>query len=216
MANIDDLDNFYELLGLEPHASAEEIRSAYRTRARQVHPDVAGPRGTAEFVRLNRAYETLIDPRRRRAYDERFRAVWRRARVGRSTGASEWFGGPLMLESLLVDLVAGMQEGARGRPLPARSPVHVELVLAPETARRGTEVRLDLPVTVICQNCRGTGLAEPFICPACRGKGRWPDTRQVRFFLPPPIRDGQIVSVNLGPADVAVGELHIHVRLSWL
>ncbi len=60
------------------------------------------------------------------------------------------------------------------------------------------------------------GLAEPFICPTCRGRGRWADTRKVKFFIPPPIRDGQIVTVDLAAADVAPTELHVHIRLSWL
>ena len=62
------MSNFYEILGVAPNASAETIRRAFRDRAKERHPDtVAG--SEADMVRLNQAYETLKDARRRRAYD---------------------------------------------------------------------------------------------------------------------------------------------------
>ncbi|MNK53533.1 Chaperone protein DnaJ [compost metagenome] len=60
--------NFYEILGVAPNATTETIRRAFRDRAKERHPDtVAG--SEAAMVRLNQAYETLKDARRRREYD---------------------------------------------------------------------------------------------------------------------------------------------------
>jgi molecular chaperone DnaJ len=59
----------YELLGIAPHASAQEVRDAYRRAARQHHPDAAGDRDVAAMAEINRAWWVLRDPQRRRDYD---------------------------------------------------------------------------------------------------------------------------------------------------
>ncbi len=90
----------------------------------------------------------------------------------------------------------------------------ISLVLAPEAARTGTRVRLDLPVVVTCRNCRGTGLAAPFVCSDCRGRGRWSDTRRIEFFLVPPIRDGQVVTLDLQASGISAGRVSARIRVS--
>ena len=57
----------YEILGVSNHASAEQIRSAYRALVQRVHPDGGGTAGVFDFVQ--QAYEVLSDPDKRRAYD---------------------------------------------------------------------------------------------------------------------------------------------------
>ncbi|MEK6286850.1 MAG: J domain-containing protein [Acidobacteriota bacterium] len=64
------MTDLYGILGLTPRATSDEIKSAYRRLARKYHPDVsASPDSAARFVRINRAYQVLSDPRRRAAYD---------------------------------------------------------------------------------------------------------------------------------------------------
>lgn len=68
------MKNLYAVLGVERDATLEQIRSAYRQLARQVHPDRAGG-NAAHFRQAREAYETLSDDRRRAAY-ETARAAW--------------------------------------------------------------------------------------------------------------------------------------------
>ncbi|KAH0988891.1 hypothetical protein GBA52_000374 [Prunus armeniaca] len=66
--------NFYKLLSLNPNinTSKDEIKKAYRSMALRYHPDVCHDpsiSSTKEFVRLNQAYKTLLDPVLRKEYD---------------------------------------------------------------------------------------------------------------------------------------------------
>ena len=62
---------YYELLGVDREASRSDIKSAYRAKARSIHPDVGG--SAAEFGALNEAYQALVDPIRRASYDRSLR-----------------------------------------------------------------------------------------------------------------------------------------------
>ena len=67
-----DQTDFYARLGLSPDATEEDIRKAYRAAARKLHPDVNSKDGATElFINMKEAFEALIDPRQRAAYDEK-------------------------------------------------------------------------------------------------------------------------------------------------
>lgn len=69
--------NHYQILGVKPHVSSEEIKRAYRELVKSRHPDFGhanrtedeNASATEEMRQLNEAYETLMDVRRRKAYD---------------------------------------------------------------------------------------------------------------------------------------------------
>lgn len=100
-----EFKDYYETLGVSRSATAEEIKRAYRKRARQFHPDKNKAKDAeGRFKEVNEANEVLSDPEKRRAYDE-LGANWRNGQ--RFTPPPGWnfgAGGP------------GFARGARGRP----------------------------------------------------------------------------------------------------
>jgi curved DNA-binding protein CbpA len=64
----------YVVLGIAEDADEETIRSAFRALARRYHPDVGAGSSPDQFQRAREAYETLVDPERRRRYDRQLRA----------------------------------------------------------------------------------------------------------------------------------------------
>jgi hypothetical protein len=65
-----DEATLYNVLGIKQLATDTEVRSAYRRLARQWHPDVCKePDAHEQFIRIQRAYEVLIDPHTRSRYD---------------------------------------------------------------------------------------------------------------------------------------------------
>lgn len=66
-----DYKNYYKLMGVQPTASPQEIKQAYRKLARKYHPDVSKePNAEQKFKEVGEAYEVLKDPKKRKQYDE--------------------------------------------------------------------------------------------------------------------------------------------------
>jgi len=68
-----DKDNeYYQILEIEEDASEEEIKLAYRRLAKIYHPDLnkTDPKAKEKFIKLHEAYDTLIDPQKRKVYDQ--------------------------------------------------------------------------------------------------------------------------------------------------
>ena len=80
--------SLYEVLGIPPSASSQEIKAAYRRLARSCHPDVAAierkSSSADEFIRIHDAYCTLSDPDKRASYD---RSLYRRRQRPLSTAS---------------------------------------------------------------------------------------------------------------------------------
>lgn len=67
--------DYYVVLGIAEDADEEMIRGAFRALARRYHPDVGAGSSPVEFQRAREAYETLVDPGRRRRHDRQLRAA---------------------------------------------------------------------------------------------------------------------------------------------
>lgn len=67
------MENLYNILGVAPNASADEIKKQYRTLAMRYHPDRNVESGAeTRFNAIQKAYDVLVDPRKRDEYDQKF------------------------------------------------------------------------------------------------------------------------------------------------
>lgn len=179
--------DYYEVLGVSRGASAEELKKAYRTKAKELHPDrnQDNPKAESEFKEVNEAYEVLKDDQKKAAYDRFGHAAFENGMGGGGGG-----GGPRggfaqgdfasafsdVFEDLFGDFVGGGggRGGARARAQRG-SDLRYNLRVTLEEAFKGVQKTINVPASVACDTCRGTGAeggAEPVTCPTCSGMGK--------------------------------------------
>jgi molecular chaperone DnaJ len=178
--------DYYEVLGLTRQASDEDIKKAYRTLARQYHPDANpnDPAAVDRFKEVQRAYETLRDPERRRRYD-----VFGDdgSRAGAGAGGADFGAGQFGLNDLFDAFFGGDAFGRFGggrNAGPARgADAELVLELTLSEAVFGARKTVEPHMPVECEVCAGTGAAagtHPARCSTCDGSG---EVRQVRRSL---------------------------------
>jgi len=170
------VSDYYALLGVARNATDDEIKRAYRSLARQYHPDSnPDPEVTEKFKEINVAYETLKDPERRRRYDLFGEDGTRPSGGGASAGEAFGFG------DIFDAFFGGDPFGNRGQAGPPRAPdaeavVHLELA----QAAFGTTATVEIRLPVACERCDGSGCetgTHPARCDVCGGAG---EVREVR------------------------------------
>jgi molecular chaperone DnaJ len=176
--------DYYEVLGVEKDASADEIKKAFRGRAREVHPDTSDHDNAEElFKELNEAYEVLSDPEKRANYDRFGTAAPQGGFPGGAYGYSDPFGGGMGdLFSVIFDGVMG--GGARQQARPEGRDMTAQVVIDLEEAASGVSKQVAYARVAPCERCSGTGAAEGgsvSTCPACGGAGQVTSSR--RTFL---------------------------------
>jgi len=158
----------YELLGVKPDVSERDLKKAYMTKARELHPDKNrdDPEATAKFQAMNEAYEVLKDPQKREQYD-RFGldALKEGMGPGGADIFSQFFGGGF-----------GFDGFSRGKPRRQRTQdVRYDQKVSLEDLYNGAEIKLKINRQVICPDCSGTGCnkgKKPKKCSDCQGRGQ--------------------------------------------
>ena len=158
--------DYYDVLGVERSADAEEIKRAYRKLARQWHPDVnSSDEAHARFAAVTEAYETLSDPEKRQRYDSGGGAFG-----GNGNGGFGFGGFSDMMDAFFG---GGASRGPRPR-LQRGQDALIRLTLTLPEAAFGTTKKVTLDTAVVCDTCTGTGCAagtDHSTCSMCRGRG---------------------------------------------
>ena len=166
--------DYYEVLGVSPDASPEEIKKAYRKLAHAHHPDKNPGDTSAEdrFKEIGEAYAVLSDAEKRESYN----------RFGTAGRGGEGFGDfDPGFGSIFDDIFEGFFGGRTGRSTRSAhrgADLRYNLEIRFEEAATGVEKEIVIPRMEMCATCRGSGAkagSQPVTCKTCRGTG------QVRF-----------------------------------
>ena len=175
--------DYYDVLGASKGASAEELKKAYRTKAKELHPDrnTDNPNAEAQFKEINEAYDVLKDADKKAAYDRYGHAAFEGGRgPGGGGGGNGDFGASFsdVFEDLFGDFMGRGGQGAQGgrRSRAQRgSDLRYNLRVSLEESFKGVQKTITVPSAVACDVCSGTGAeggAEPVTCPTCSGMGK--------------------------------------------
>ncbi|MEO6570021.1 MAG: molecular chaperone DnaJ [Ilumatobacteraceae bacterium] len=202
--------DFYDLLGVTRSATADEIKKAYRKRARDLHPDANpdNPHASEQFKELSRAYTVLSDDQQRARYDQ-----FGEAGVGGASGGpsmDDIFGGGGGLGDIFDAFFGGggggggpFGGGRRGPSGPPRGQdMEVAVTITFEQSVFGDQIPVDVKLPQMCDDCEGSGAGEgtkPVTCSECSGTGH---VRRVRQSVL-----GQMVSTSPCPRCSGMGEI---------
>jgi len=148
--------DFYKILGVKRDASPEEIKKAFREKAKKYHPDI-NPNNQEYFKLVVEAYETLIDPKKRREYDNQF------IEAERNNGEK-----PANQQNIFSNIFDITSRKRKGKD------IKKEIYLTLKEAFNGCQKKISYTRREICPNCNGTGLVENSIkklCLKCNGTG---------------------------------------------
>ncbi|VDK65092.1 unnamed protein product [Onchocerca ochengi] len=153
---------YYDILGVAPNATENELKKAYRKLALKYHPD-KNPNEGERFKAISQAYEVLSDPKKRQLYDE-----------GGEEGLSGAGGGGNFHNPMdIFDMFFGghFRGGERGERK-VRDMIH-QLPVTLEQLYNGAVKKLKLSRNIVCPKCEGIGGTKGSVisCETCKGRG---------------------------------------------
>lgn len=179
--------DYYETLGVSKNATEAEIKSAFRKKAKQYHPDVnKSPEAEAKFKEFGEAYSVLSDEQKRKQYDQFGHAAFENG--GGASGAGGFSGGfggfsadDIDLNSIFDDLFGGSfggfgfggRSGSRSKTRASKGEdIIVKMTLTFDEAVHGTEKTVSINMDDECDKCHGKGGFDEETCQTCGGSGR--------------------------------------------
>ena len=185
-----DKRDYYEVLGVSKSASADEIKSAFRKKAKQYHPDLNkdDPNAAEKFKEAQEAYEVLSDESKRKMYDQYGHTAVNNSYAGGGSDFGEFDASGFDFGDIFDSFFGGSASnfggfssfaGSSSSSRATRgSDVLMRMNLDFEEAIFGTEKKFNLDVVEDCEECHGKGGFDPEICETCHGTGTVTSQRQ--------------------------------------
>lgn len=165
--------DYYEVLGVQKGAGADELKKSYRKLAMEFHPDrnPNNPEAEAKFREINEAYDILKDDNKRAAYDRYGHAAFEQGGGGGGAGFGDFgFSGGFS------DIFEEIFGGGRGRQSSGRgSDLRYDMEISLEEAFAGKTAKITVPSSHACESCNGSGSrdgGQATTCGTCRGHGK--------------------------------------------
>jgi len=176
--------DYYQILGVQKGASADELKKAYRKLAMQYHPDKnpGDKKAEEKFKEISHAYDVLSDDQKRAAYDRFGHDAFNQGAGGGGGGGAGAAGFDFSsgFADIFEDLF-GMNGGGRRQAGPQQqtaargSDLRYNLSITLEEAFKGKQETIKVTTSVSCEVCHGSGAekgTKPVTCPTCNGQGR--------------------------------------------
>ncbi|MGP1394630.1 MAG: molecular chaperone DnaJ [Inquilinaceae bacterium] len=170
--------DYYDLLGVQRSASADELKKAYRKLAMKYHPD-RNPGDTDSehrFKEVSEAYDVLKDDQKRAAYDRFGHAAFENGGGGARAGGFDFnFSGGFadIFDEMFGEFVGGKRGGRGASARGADMRYNLDITL--DEAFHGKPATIQVPTSVACEACGGRGAeggSVPIACPTCSGAGK--------------------------------------------
>ncbi len=169
--------DYYEILGVGKDATKDELKRAFRQKARQYHPDVnKAPDAAEKFKEIGKAYETLSDDNKRQIYDRYGEDGLQNAGFNPNTFNM----GDIDLSDIFSSFFGGGFGGFSSYESDPNTPqrgddLRLDIEVEFQEACFGVEKEIKIKHLVPCEECNSTGIqkdAKDTVCPVCHGQGR--------------------------------------------
>ena len=174
-----DKRDYYEVLGVDKSASDDDIKKAFRKKAKMYHPDLHPDDKEAEknFKEVNEAYEVLSDKDKKARYDQFGHAGVDPSYGGGGAGGYGAYTGGFDVDDIFSSFFGGFGGRRQSNPNAPRRGTDVETVcsISFEEAAKGCRKKISYQRIDNCDECGGSGAKKgtsPKTCSACGGSGR--------------------------------------------